>query len=405
MKKLAEYGYPAVVEINLSHLANNLEVLARDAGGAEVMAVVKANAYGAGLTEVALELWRQGVRWFGVARVPEAVLLREELVAAGVNEDEAHIFSWLGNRVDGYMSALDNGVQVSVSSRDNLAEVVEARNALANLGEHVRPAPIHLKVDVGMSRGGVRLADLPSLAAKVRTAVEDGSVDLVGLWSHLSQADDPFGPGRDVTEEQIARFEEALTILAAAGLEPKVRHLEATAGTIWFPEGHFDMVRLGIGLYGLSPAPTVETAAQLGLRPVVRVVTQIQDVKRLDEGDAVSYGGTWRAASAHWVGLVPVGYADGVPRSLSSGGPIATETPEGLAKTPILGRVCMDQVVIDLGTGENPRAQVGDRVVLIGDCEKGEPSAEDWAAKVGSINYEVIAALPRHLERVYVRDR
>lgn len=392
-------GYPAQVTVDLDALAHNYRTMKQHAEGAQVLAVVKANAYGAGLPEVSTTLVEEGATWFGVARSTEALTLRRHLSSIG---SDARILTWLLPQ-DGYEDALAGDLDVSVSSTVEVDEVVGAVRRLRQNPEHKDlKAFVHMKVDVGMSRGGATPNQWPALVRAVKTAQDEGFVSVEGVWSHLSQADDPNGPGRAVTEKQIEVFEEACEVAERLGVEPELRHLGASAGAIWHPDARFDMVRPGIALYGLSPAPSVASASELGLKPVFRMATTIESVKQLQPGEAVSYGGTWVAEEPHWVGLLPIGYADGVPRSLSSGGPFKTIADEELISTPVLGRVCMDQIVIDLGNGPQPLANLGDEVTLFGDGTVGEPTVEEWAERMNSINYEVIAALPGGLPRRYL---
>lgn len=389
-------GYPALVSVDLAALVNNYRVLREHAGDSLLLPIVKANAYGAGLFEVATTLWEEGARWFGVARLPEALKLANHMAAQG---KEPRILTWLVPGREGYEVAVEAGLDVSVSNLEELQQATEAVRALRDEGEPEATARVHAKVDVGMSRGGSKPEDWGDLLDGLGEAVAQGLITLVGIWSHLPQADDPSGPGRKVTQNQIQVFADACGAAEQKGLVPEVRHLEASAGILWFPEGRFDMVRPGVALYGLSPAPDVVSAEEIGLKPVIRVSTRIQAVKHLSEGDGVSYGATWVADGPHWVGLLPVGYADGIPRALSNGGPFVTRTSSGLVSTPILGRVCMDQIIINLGDGAQPLAQVGDEVVALGDPVEGEPSAEEWAERSSTINYEIIASLPERLDR------
>ena len=392
-------GYPALVTVDLAAVANNYRMLNERAGDSLALAIVKANAYGAGLFEVATTLWEEGARWFGVARLPEALKLADYMASQG---REPRILTWLVPGQEGYEAAVSAGLDVSVSNLDELRGVTEAVKALRAEGDSGAVARIHAKVDVGMSRGGSKPEDWGDLLDGVKEAADQGLVTLAGIWSHLPQADDPNGPGRQVTLGQIETFTDACSVAEARGLKPEVRHLEASSGILWFPEGNFDLVRPGVALYGLSPAPEVASAKQLGLEPVVRFSTRVQAVKHLSKGEAVSYGATWVAGAPNWVGLLPVGYADGIPRALSNGAPFVTRTSSGPVTTPVLGRVCMDQIVIDLGTGAEPVAQVGDEVVLLGDPEKEEPSAEEWAKRASTINYEILASLPERLDRKYL---
>lgn len=395
-------GYPAEISVDLDALVSNLDRMRDYAKGAEILAVVKANGYGLGRKEIATTLWKNGVRWFGVARVPEALLLKRELDEAGADSEDVRILTWLNDVRENWDEALRNDLDVSVSTQFQLDEITKSVARLRANGEKQNAARIHLKVDVGMSRAGATLADLPDLAQAVSRAERAGEVQLVGLWSHLSQADDPNGAGREETSRQIETFKQADALVGELGLSPALRHLEATSGAIWFPEAHFDMVRIGLGLYGLSPNPDVATSADLGLRPIARMTTKIAQVKRLSAGTQVSYGGTWQASEDRWVGLLPVGYADGISRALSNKDVFTVQAGSRTFPTAVLGRVCMDQTVIDLGGEEQPKAEVGDTAVLLGDPTSGELGADRWAELTGTINYDVIAGLPTHLKRVYL---
>jgi len=296
--------------------------------------------------------------------------------------------------------ALAADLDLSVSSLSQLDALLAAVRAQGI------PARLHLKVDTGMSRGGAMEEDLPALAAALKRAVDEGTVDVVGLWSHLSRADEPTSGS---TEEHLARYRGAERIVREAGLNPPIHHLAATGGLLWHPGARMDLVRVGIGLYGLSPDPCVATSAELGLRPAMRVESALVQVKRIDAGQAVSYGGTWSAPADRWVGLVPLGYSDGVPRAASSAGPVGV----GGLRTSIVGRVCMDQVVIDLGPARDETgaplpapAAVGDTVVLWGAPGSSEqeaiPTADEWAQACGTINYEIVTRLGARIPRCYV---
>ena len=261
-----------------------------------------------------------------------------------------------------------------------------------------------------MSRAGAVAEDLPALAGAARAARDAGDVDVVGLWSHLSRADEP---ACGSTEEHLARFLAAERVLAGAGLRPPIRHLAATGGLLWHPDTRLDLVRIGIGLYGLSPNPDLAPAASLDLHPVMRLEAPLTQVKRVPAGRAVSYGGTWRAPTDRWLALVPLGYADGIPRAAADGGPVAVA---GL-RTTIVGRVCMDQVVIDLGPAVDAEgrplaapAAAGDVAVLWGDpradgAGPATPTADEWARACATINYEIVTRLGPRVPRVPTGSR
>lgn len=252
-----------------------------------------------------------------------------------------------------------------------------------------------------MSRAGAVEADLPALAVAARAAQEAGDVEVIGLWSHLSRADEPDSGS---TEEHLARFRAAETVVRNAGLTPRVRHLAATGGLLWHPASRLDLVRAGIGLYGLSPDPAVATAAELGLRPVMRLEAPLTQVKRVPAGRAVSYGGTWMTPTDRWLGLIPLGYADGLPRAAASAGPVAV----GGRRTHVVGKVCMDQVVIDLGPADGSDgapAAAGDIAVLWGDptapgADPATATAQEWAEVCGTIGYEIVTRLGARVPRV-----
>ena len=401
--------------IDLEAVAHNGRLLAQTAG-VPWMAVVKADAYGHGLGPIALTALSAGASWLGVAQLAEALTLRALLDEAGVarpveepSGQAPRVLSWLLPVMDPARAACEDSplraalkadLDLSVSTLSQLEALVAAARAQATT------ARLHLKVDTGMSRGGAMAEDLPALAAALRRAVDEGAVDVVGLWSHLSRADEPTSGS---TEEHLVRYRQAERIVCEAGLTPSIHHLAATGGLLWHPEARMDLVRAGIGLYGLSPDPSVTTGAELGLRPAMRLESELVQVKRIDVGQAVSYGGTWSAPTDRWVGLVPLGYSDGVPRAASSTGPVGI----GGMMTAIVGRVCMDQVVIDLGPAQDETgsslpapAQVGDTTVLWGAPDalgqEAVPTVDEWAQACGTINYEIVTRLGARIPRCYV---
>ena len=419
--------------IDLDALTHNARVLA-DVAGVPWMAVVKADAYGHGLGPVALTCLRAGATWLGVAQLAEALRLRGLLDDAGVarpvpgrDPDPGHprLLCWLAPVLSPeraaapgspLRAALEADLDLSASTADQLAAAAAAAAARRAVRPGAPPARIHLKVDTGMSRAGAVASELRALADAAREAQEAGDIEVVGLWSHLSRADEPASGS---TEEHLARFRAAEGVVREAGLEPRVRHLAATGGLLWHPAARLDLVRAGIGLYGLSPDPGVATASELGLRPVMRLEAPLTQVKRVPVGQAVSYGGTWTAPTDRWLGLVPLGYADGLPRAASSAGPVAVNG----VRTRVVGRVCMDQVVIDLGPADGGAAPAaaGDLAVLWGDptpagahpatpaavptavptaIPAAIPTAQDWAEACGTIGYEIVTRLGARVPRV-----
>jgi alanine racemase len=357
--------------------ANVALVRARLSPGTGLMGVVKADGYGHGAVAAARSMLAGGADWLGVATPEEAMSLR----AAGIG---APLLSWLSVPGEDAAPLVAAGVDIGVSTTWRLAEVVAAATLLG------RPARVQLKVDTGLSRNGVTESELASLCAQLAGAVTAGRIEFTGLWSHLACADDPADP---VTDAQLAAFVRATEVVRTAGLEVPMRHLANSAATLTRPDTHFDLVRAGIALYGYSPLR--DGVSDLGLRPVMTVRARLAAVKRISAGAGVSYGHAWHAPADTVVGLVPVGYADGLPRSASPGAVAAV----GNRRVPVVGRICMDQFVLDLGpdAGEQPGAEV----VLFGGGP-GEPSADDWAAAAGTISYEILTGIRGRVARRHV---
>ena len=398
--------YPSSAAVDLAAIRHNLGVLRAAAPGALQLATVKANAYGHGLLPVARAALDGGADWLGVAQLAEAFTLRRGLDEAGVARAEAPILAWISTSSSDFVAAIEADIDLSVSWTWVLADICAAARQVG------RPARVHVKIDTGMSRAGSTLADLPALAAALRMAADDGLVDVVGAWSHMSRADDPSEAGNASTASHVRIFEEGLAILADAGVTPRIRHLSATSGILWHPEAHYDMVRAGIGLYGLSPDPAVATAEQLGLIPALELRAPLTSVEVIEEGTPASYGGTWVAPTRRWIGLVPLGYGDGILRAVSNRARVVVHTASGPFNAPIVGRVCMDQFMVDLGpaegspgtptarSGQAPAAP-GDIATLFGSGAGGEALADDWAQAAGTINYEIVTHLGAHIPRIY----
>lgn len=399
-------GYPSWAAVDLAAIRHNLGVLRAAAPGALQLATVKANAYGHGLVPVALAALDGGADWLGVAQLAEAFVLRRGLDEAGVARADAPLLAWISTSSSDFSAAIEADIDLSVSWTWVLADICAAAREVG------RPARVHVKIDTGMSRAGSTLADLPALASALRMAVDDGLVDVVGAWSHMSRADDPSEAGNASTASHVRIFEEGLAILADAGITPRIRHLAATSGILWHPEAHYDMVRAGIGLYGLSPDPAVATSEQLGLIPALELRAPLTSVKVIEEGTPVSYGGTWVAPTRRWIGLVPLGYGDGILRAVSNKARVVVHTASGPFNAPLIGRVCMDQFMVDLGpaqaspgtptarSGQAPAAP-GDTAILFGSGAGGEALADDWADAASTINYEIVTHLGIHIPRTY----
>ena len=398
--------YPSSAAVDLAAIRHNLGVLRAAAPGALQLATVKANAYGHGLLPVARAALDGGADWLGVAQLAEAFTLRRGLDEAGVTRAEAPILAWISTSSSDFAAAIEADIDLSVSWTWVLADICAAAREVG------RPARVHVKIDTGMSRAGSTLADLPALASALRMAADDGLVDVVGAWSHMSRADDPSEAGNASTASHVRIFEEGLAILADAGITPRIRHLSATSGILWHPEAHYDMVRAGIGLYGLSPDPAVATSEQLGLIPALELRAPLTSVKVIEEGTPASYGGTWVAPTRRWIGLVPLGYGDGILRAVSNKARVVVHTASGPFNAPLIGRVCMDQFMVDLGQAEGspgtPTARSGQAPAIPGDIATlfgsgigGEALADDWAQAAGTINYEIVTHLGAHIPRIY----
>jgi alanine racemase len=360
--------------IDLTAIEGN--VAAMKAGtAAEVMAVVKADGYGHGLVPSARAALAGGATWLGTAIVDEALALR----AAGIT---VPLLSWLWTpgETDTVRRALAAAVDLSVSGPWQLEAVVAAAR------ESGVTARVHLKIDTGLSRNGSYVDDWPDLVTAAAKSEAAGEITVVGVWSHFAYADEP---GHPTIARQIAAFRDALAVAARAGVEPRLRHLANSAATLTLPEAHFDLVRPGIAVYGLSPV-----ADRFGLTPAMTLQAGAAGVKRVRAGEGVSYGHEYTTTRATTLVLVPLGYADGVPRHASNVGPVWVNGE----RFRIAGRVCMDQVVIDVG---DLPVEPGDRVVLFGPGHDGEPTAQDWADAVGTIHYEIVTRIGPRVERVY----
>lgn len=370
----------ATAEVDLAAVRANLDRVRALAGSAAVMAVVKADAYGHGMVAIAREARAWGAEWLGVALPSEACQLRAE-------GDTGRILAWLWTPGDPAIdSCVAGGIDLGVSSRWALAEVVAA----ARRAESV--ARIQVKIDTGLSRNGITPDELPALLDDVVAEQESGRVVVEGIWSHLADADQP---GSATVPVQAERYLAALDFAQTRGLRPRLRHLSNSAGLWAYPEYRFDLVRTGIAMYGLTPAPNLGSAADLGLVPAMTLKAALANVKSVGAGSNVSYGSTWTAPGRTTLGLVPVGYADGIPRA--AGGRV--EVAIAGRRHPSVGRIAMDQFVVDLG---DHAAAAGDEAYLFGPGHHGEPSADDWAAGIDTIGYEIVTRIGSRVPREYV---
>jgi alanine racemase len=379
-------AYPARAVVDLAAIRGNVAALTGFARGAQVMAVVKADAYGHGLVPVARAALAGGATWLGTAQVTEALALR----AAGLVGPR--VLAWLYAPGAPLREAVAADVDLSVAAPWAVDEVVAAARAAG------RTARVHLKVDTGLGRNGVLPGALDEVVAPLLAAQAEGAVALVGVWSHFAFADEPDHPTVRAQEEV---FASAVRAVEAAGAHLEVRHIANSAATLTRPAVHYDLVRPGLAVYGLSPVPQLGGPEAFGLAPAMTLEAQLATVKQVGAGQGVSYAHQYVTDRATTLGVVPLGYADGVPRHASGtrerlGAPVQS----GRRRLGVAGRVCMDQFVLDLGPGADERA--GDVVTLFGPGRAGEPTAQDWADAAGTISYEITTRLGARVPREYV---
>jgi alanine racemase len=358
--------------IDLDALRSNLAIMREHVAPALLMAVVKADAYGHGAELVARTVADAGADWLGVADLEEGLALRR----AGT---ETPMLAWLHGPDADFTLAVAAGIDLGISS---LAQLERAAATTSGLG----PAVVQLKVDSGLSRNGIAPAERAAVFDRAAALERGGGIRVRGIFSHLSNS----SPADD--DRQLAVFDQAVAEARAAGLDPELRHLAATQAALERPAMRFELVRVGIGLYGLPAADSVDAAA-LGLRPIMQLSAAVAAVRRVPAGTHVSYGYTHRTHEETSLALVPLGYADGVPRAASNRGAVSIRG----RRCPVVGRIAMDQFLVDVGDGP---VEVGDRAVLWGDPADGVPSAEDWAAAADTIGYEIVTRVGSRVPRV-----
>ena len=359
--------------VDLDAVSANVARLREIVGTEHVMAVVKANAYGHGAVECARAALAGGADWLGVADISEGLALRE----AGV---DAPVLAWLHDPDEDFAAAVAAGIDVGVSSRAQL-------EAAAAVGTTSRPAFVQLKLETGLSRNGIPASEWEAVVARAHEFEESETLVVRGLFSHLSNA----SPADD--RAAIALFSWGVERAEAAGLRPSLLHIAASAAALSLPESRFNLVRFGLAVYGLSPFGAA-SAAELGLRPAMTLRGRVAAVRRVAAGTGVSYDYTYRTEAETTLALVPLGYAEGIPRHASGRGPVSIAG----RRFVISGRVAMDQFVVDVGDTE---VAVGDEVVLFGDPATGVPGADDWAEAADTINYEIVTRLGGRLRRSY----
>ncbi len=361
--------------IDLDAIAKNLQTMRAKTNGALALAVVKADAYGHGMIPVAQKLEAAGADYLGVADVNEALELR----AAGI---DLPILAWLHAADEDFVSAVDAGIELGIANIDHLQRIAKAAQQLR------RVARVHLKVDTGLGRNGASATEWPSVLKKANEFVAEGFIQVVAIFSHLSctsEADDL---------NQIARFEAACAEAESAGIKFELRHLVASDGLLRYPQAHYEMVRIGVALYGLSPF-VENTAAEFGLVPAMTATANITQTKRVEANEGVSYGYLHRTAAETTLALVPVGYAEGLPRNATGKAEVSIHGKS----YPVNSRVAMDQFVLDVG---NDKVAAGDLVTIFGDPAAGVPSADDLAAACDTINYEIVTRMGGRFRRSYL---
>ena len=372
---------PARLTIDLSAIRDNVARLKQLSGSAQVMAVVKGDAYGHGLVPSARAALRGGATWLGVAQLAEAICLRD----AGI---EARVLSWLHTPGLDFEPAVRRGIDLGISALWSLLAVAEAARAVG------RPARVQLKVDTGLARNGAYGADWSQLVRAAGPLVAEGVLDVVGVFTHFAFADAPEHP---TVRAQQEKFADAVRDVDRAGFDVEVRHMSNSAATLTQPSAAWDMVRPGLAVYGLSPVPHLGDPASFGLRPAMTVSADVALVKQIPAGQGVSYGHTYAPDRETTVVDIPMGYADGVPRAASNVGPVQVAGD----RHTVSGRVCMDQFVVDVGATP---VRAGDPVVLFGAGDDGAPTAQDWAEATGTISYEIVTRMSGRLPRIYVGE-
>ena len=370
----------AEIVIDLAAIRHNVSRL-REHLRTPIMTVVKADGYGHGLVEAGRAAREGGADWLGVASADEALALR----AAG---DEGRLLAWL-------IMPSEPAEELVAADIDVTAYTIADLEKFAAAGDTLGRTPrVQLKVDTGLSRGGAAFVDWSKLVGLARILEAEGAIRVTGIWSHFSASENTADPASALQEKV---FAEALAVAEEAGLRPEVRHLANSAGALLRPSARLDLVRVGIATYGIDPAPGVEGSpwAELGLVPAMTVRAELALVKPIEAGAGVSYNHTWVADEPTTVGLIPVGYAEGIQRRAGNRAEVWIDG----ARYPVRGTICMDQIVVDLGGASVER---GAEVLLWGTGADGEPTAQDWAEASETIAYEVVTRIGGRMKRRYV---
>jgi alanine racemase len=361
--------------VDLDVIQANVTALRAHVGAPQVMALVKSDGYGHGMLASARASLAGGATWLGVVHVADAIELRR----AGFS---VPVLSLLGCQTARHAEAIRHDVDLTAGTAALVDQI-----ALAAEGTG-KTARLHLEADTGMSRGGAHAAGWPGLVRAARAAEAAGTVRVVGLWSHFACSDMPGHPSID---RQLAAFTEAVAVAERAGLRPEVRHMANSAAVLTLPQSHFDLVRPGGAVYGLSTLPG---GGPDWLRPAMTLRSRLVQVKRIAAGAGVSYGHRYVAEREMTLGLLPLGYHEGIPRHATNRGPVFLRGRRFL----IAGTVTMNQSILELG--DEP-AEAGDEVVVFGPGDRGEPTAQEWADLLGTVSYEIVTGFTGKVPRTY----
>jgi alanine racemase len=368
-------GHPEAV-VDLDVIQANVTALRRHVGAAQLMAVVKSDAYGHGMLASARAALAGGASWLGVVQLADAIELRR----AGLT---APVLSLHGSPDAPHAEAIRRDIDLTAGT----AELVDQ---MALVAEGVgKPARLHLEADTGMGRGGATAADWPGLVHAALTAESAGLVRVVGLWSHFACAD---MPGHPSIGRQLTAFGEAVALAERAGARPEVRHLANGPATLTLPDSHFDLVRPGGAVYGLCTLPG---GVPTWLRPAMTLRARLIQVKRVPASMSVSYGHRYATGQLTTLGVLPLGYNEGIPRLASNAARLMASRGR---RVPIAGTVNLNHVILDLGAGP---AEAGDEVVLFGPGDHGEATAQEWAEALDTISYEIVARFTGKVPRTY----
>jgi alanine racemase len=372
----------AVAEIDVNAIKSNLDLI-KNKTKSQILAVVKANAYGHGLIPVAKAAVESGADWLGTALLEEAIELRKSGISAP-------IIAWLTPLGEDFRSALELNIDLSISSPEVLDEIVLASNLVNKVPR------LHIEIDTGMSRGGVR-DDWEKLFIQVGELVKSNKINVVGIWTHFARADEP---EEQMNSTQLSQLNDRVSELEKRGIKPEFIHIANSAAALTNKQSHKSIVRWGIGLYGLSPdVNSLGSSKSLGLKPAMKLKARLNLVKQVKAGATVGYGATAVTMKDTKLGVVAMGYADGIPRNANSDAGVFVAGK----RAAIIGRVSMDQFVVDLGI--DSLVKTGDEVIVFGDGSAGEYTIDEWAKACGTINYEIVTRIGPRVPRIYTYER